>query len=56
MMWGVGEDDTKGKHDPHTTYIHIFLYKSIQCIDRIPNHSKSASCVYKYLYDVVSFD
>ena len=19
MMWGVGEDDTKGKHDPHTT-------------------------------------
>ena len=21
MMWGVGEDDTKGKHDPHTTII-----------------------------------
>ena len=19
MMWGVGEDDTKGKHDPHAT-------------------------------------
>ena len=24
MMWGVGEDDTKGKHDPHTTLTHKY--------------------------------
>ena len=23
MMWGQGEDDTKGKHDPHTIILYI---------------------------------
>ena len=26
MMWGQGEDDTKGKHDPHTTILCIYVF------------------------------
>ena len=45
MMWGQGEDDTKGKHDPHTTLLYIYV-----CVCFIFIHMAHHTHTYIYIY------